>query len=236
MSYELLTVLLVIAVLGILGFSHVSMPRGCGGRSIHVKDINNLKNVGLAFRIFATDHQDRFPMMVSTISGGSREFVGDNARIFMHFGVMSNELSTPKILISPLADVSPRIEATRFVEGPDRTGAQVEFDRNQNISYFVGIDADETAPRSLLAGNRWITNSVRRSVSEAMHVRFGHDQTDRDSSAGTAGWALHPSHQKDTRGGAVVFGDGSVARLDSNELREALTASEAKENELALPD
>jgi len=37
--------------------------------------VNNLRQTGLAFHNFATRHQDRFPMQVSTNDGGSLEYV-----------------------------------------------------------------------------------------------------------------------------------------------------------------
>jgi len=58
---------------------------------------NNLKQVGLAFRTWAIDNDGRFPMQVSVTNGGTMELVSSGL-VFPHFQVMSNELSTPKIL------------------------------------------------------------------------------------------------------------------------------------------
>jgi len=49
-------------------------------RAERIQCVNNLKQVGLAFRIWAGDHRDKFPTSLV---------------------VMSNELSTPKILVCP---------------------------------------------------------------------------------------------------------------------------------------
>jgi hypothetical protein len=67
---------------------------------------NNLLQIGLAFRIWAGDHNDQYPFNVSQAQGGTRElcdrdrdgFEKNPAPVFM---VMSNELSTTKILVSP---------------------------------------------------------------------------------------------------------------------------------------
>ena len=69
--------------------------------------VNNLKEIGLAFRIWEGDNHDQYPMSVSTASGGAQEFVvsanhtagGIQGGVARVFGCMSNELSTPKILI-----------------------------------------------------------------------------------------------------------------------------------------
>lgn len=68
--------------------------------------VNNLKQIGLAFRQWALDNGDQFPFNVATNAGGTMEFcaVGqdgfdDNA--FRHLRVMSDELNTPKVLVCP---------------------------------------------------------------------------------------------------------------------------------------
>src|SRR5947207_2369029 len=106
--------------------------------------LNNLKNIGLAFRIFESDHSGRFPMQLSTNAGGSLEFVaGGNA--FRHFQVMSNELFTPNVLVCPS---EKRRAVTNFA-----------VLNNAYLSYFVGLDAVTNLWEMLLAGDRNITNS-----------------------------------------------------------------------------
>lgn len=67
---------------------------------------NNLKQIGLAFRMWAIDHDGRFPFHQSTNDGGTMEFCakaggGADSNAALHFRVMSNELSTPLILVCP---------------------------------------------------------------------------------------------------------------------------------------
>jgi len=74
--------------------------------SIQISCVNNLKQIGLAFREWSLDNADRFPCNVSTNTGGSMEFCvvggdGFDRNAARHFRVMSNELSTPKILVCP---------------------------------------------------------------------------------------------------------------------------------------
>jgi TPR repeat protein len=67
---------------------------------------NNLKQIGLAFRTWAIDHNGPYPFNVSSSAGGTKEWSGlgndgldTNAALI--FQVMSNELSTPNILVCP---------------------------------------------------------------------------------------------------------------------------------------
>ena len=68
--------------------------------------VNNLKQIGLAFRQWAIDHEDQFPFNVSTNAGGTKELCvvggdGFDGNAPLHFLVMSNELNSPVILVCP---------------------------------------------------------------------------------------------------------------------------------------
>src|SRR6478672_12699337 len=62
-------------------------------RSSRIGCVNNLKQVGLAFRTWALDNNDTNPPLLSITNGGTLELVGSSG-VFIHFSVMSNELST----------------------------------------------------------------------------------------------------------------------------------------------
>lgn len=71
-----------------------------------INSMNNMKQIGIAFRIWEGNHNDQFPFNVPQAQGGTLElchpgadgFEQDPTPIFM---VMSNELSTTKILVCP---------------------------------------------------------------------------------------------------------------------------------------
>jgi hypothetical protein len=114
-------------------------------RAQRIACTNNLKQIGLAFRIWAIDNDGKFSFNVSTNQGGtmvlatpgSDGFDSNPARILQ---VMSNELSTPKILVCP-AD-SRRQPALNF---QSLTSA--------NVSYQVcsGTNVNESSPQEILA-------------------------------------------------------------------------------------
>src|ERR1051325_10552762 len=84
----IVTVLLVLAAmfLGTVGKDNAKAPR--------IRCVNNLKNVGLAYRIFATDHNELFPWQTETNVSPARPSFDDALK---YFRVVSNELSTPNI-------------------------------------------------------------------------------------------------------------------------------------------
>jgi hypothetical protein len=65
--------------------------------------VNNLKQIDISFRLWIGDQGDKYPTQVSTKYGGVMELAatGNVAAVFQ---VMSNELSTPKVLFCP-ADI-----------------------------------------------------------------------------------------------------------------------------------
>ncbi len=135
---EVLVVVLLLAFIAMLILPTLSHPNH--HRSLRISCVINLKETALAFRIWEGDNNDVYPMLVSCTNGGAMEQIatGQVARVFE---VMSNELSTPKILVCP-ADTG-RFPATNFATGFSA----------QNISYFVGVNASQTNPKMMLAGD-----------------------------------------------------------------------------------
>jgi prepilin-type processing-associated H-X9-DG protein len=134
-------VLLVISVLAVLAMILI-LPayKAAGGHAKSMNCVNNLKQAGLAFRIWAGDNGDKFPMQVSVRNGGTMELAtGNNA--WINFAVMSNELTTPKILYCP-ADKG-RVAETSFQTGFN----------NENVSYFVSLDSSTNSAHALLSGD-----------------------------------------------------------------------------------
>jgi hypothetical protein len=106
---------------------------------------NNLKQIGLSFRTWAIDNGDSFPFNVSTNKGGTLELClpesdGFDRNAAFHFRVMSNELSTPKILVCP-------------ADGKKQVALNFESLQPGNVSYQVcsGTNVTELNPNQMLA-------------------------------------------------------------------------------------
>lgn len=74
-------------------------------QAMQITCVNNLKQIGLAFRIWEGDHKDKNPFEVSTNEGGVMELVtpkdGLRQNGYLIFQVMSNELHSPLLLVCP---------------------------------------------------------------------------------------------------------------------------------------
>ena len=207
-GFTLVALLVIIAVLAILVAMLLPALAGAHDRARRIQCVNNLKQSGIAFRIWADDNSNLYPMTVSTNQGGTMEF-DTGANTFRHFQIMSNELYTPKILICP-ADT--RVAAADFARL-----------NNQNVSYFVGLDANDMSPQRLLDGDRNITgesdpeNGILKLVP-GRRVNWTHD--------------IHVNQ------GNVGLADGSVQQFSNEGLREALQNSGDPTNtwRISLPE
>jgi prepilin-type processing-associated H-X9-DG protein len=203
-AIDLMLVIVLVAVQVALVAPMFARPRRCHGPRIACA--SNLKQVGLAFRVWEGDNGDHYPMRGFTNELGVME-VPKPTNVFRYFQVMSNELSNPKVIICP-ADT--RTEATNFkVLG------------NTNLSYFVGLDADETQPTRLLGGDR---NLVFNGIDVGPGV-LTLLTTNRIKWSGT----IHK------QGGNVLMADGSVQQVTSSGLQSLIANSGTNVNRLAVP-
>ena len=174
-AFTLIELLVVIAIIAILAGMLLPALAKAKAKAQKIKYMSNLKNIGLGFRIFATDNGDLYPMAVPDAQGGSAS-AADLRRgatlVYRHFLSLSNELQTPKIVLCP-SDGLGRVEAVNWSTNRTRgRDAAQYFAGNSSVSYFVGFEADETLPQSLLSGDRNITNSDRTDISKGIVFRF----------------------------------------------------------------
>jgi competence protein ComGC len=139
-ALTLVEVLVAIFVLAVLAALLLPAYHAADAHAKRIHCETNLKLIGLAFIVWAGDNGDKFPMQVSITNGGTME-LAFRGNAWMNFLVMSNELETPKILYCP-ADQG-RTAATNF---------QIGFN-NENVSYFVSLEAKTNTPHALLSGD-----------------------------------------------------------------------------------
>src|SRR4051794_10082441 len=184
----MIDVLVIVATLGLAAVIVPALhhPKGCPRPAC----LNNLKQIGLAFRMWSNDHEDRFPWKDTNAAA--------TALAPYEYCLMAKmELNSPKVLVCP------------FDNGRTRTSVFDQTFSDQNLSYFLCLDADETKPNTLLSGDRSLsTNKTMLSglitLRDSKHVNWS------------------PGIHED--GGNLGFADGSAQFVTSRSLPKMMKA------------
>ena len=217
---ELIVVVVISIILAV-------MTTACSRRSTakqRIACVNNLKQIGIATRIYATDNQDRFPWQVPQREGGTAEYIAVSkaAEYWKHFQALSNELSSPKVVRCP-SDRN-RNQANSFGEtefgGP--TG-------NLSMSYFIGKGSDEAKPHNILSGDRNIAYGDYNNDDDnkGQHVKFGK----KFSAKLTPAWT-ESLHQVQ---GNLLLSNSSCQQASASKLMQYMIDSSDADNELMFP-
>ena len=142
---DVFLIVIILFVLAVILLPSFVRPRRHEGPSC----VLNLMQIGLAAKIWANDHDDRYPFELSVTNGGTME-LNNGRKVWLNFLVMSNELATPKILTCP-EDKNRQPSCANF--SPEIAG---------HVSYFIGLDARPNQTKRILSGDdNLVVNGIR---------------------------------------------------------------------------
>jgi len=226
-AFTLIELLVVIAIIAILAAMLLPALAAAKRQAQRINCVNNLHQINLAFKTWEGDNGDRYPMAVSTSKGGALENVNSAANTGTYpaagitnvFNVMSNELSTPKVLYCTSDNAPGRGAATNFTQLAGIPVNGISTTSTNCISYFVCGDAADTYPQMILDGDRNLGTAPFVGTYAGTILFTGGQQWPAGTTvaAGAHAWAWS-GNDLHLKAGNIGLADGSVQQTTPSTL------------------
>jgi len=261
-AFTLIELLVVIAIIAILAAMLLPALAAAKKKAQKISCVNNVKQDLLAFKIWAGDNNDKYATQVTVANGGAYDYywhngsapVAPNAFVNcpgMAFMVMSNELSTPKVVGCPSDNLvghgtyANAFDYSGFAgTGTPAVGSKAAAQNAvSKISYFINGDASDNDPQVIVMGDLNMGNNPTAANTPAqwaignssgtVRALFGPVVSTTGASttlcgsgqitSATTAWSW--TTETHSKSGNIGLADGSVSSVTINGLHTALQNS-----------
>jgi type II secretory pathway pseudopilin PulG len=200
-------------------------------KSARIGCVNQLRSMGVAFRLYANDVDGKNPFQVlaeRATNGSPASLLGpfdptNGADLWRIVQEAGNELSSPRIVVCPN---DTRVAATDFAEtNLSSNSFAYPTNRLNALSYWFAPETREDRPDLLVLGDR---NLYLGKTLLGGSQRLGSTSSETKS--------LEWGSEMHRRAGNIAFSDGRVEQLTSVGLREALGKTGDTNNVVWLPN
>jgi competence protein ComGC len=168
----------------------------------------NFKQIGAAYRIWSNDHGDLNPALAAQTNGGwsDRLAEANPARYcWTNYAILSNEVGQSTLILVCPSDIREAAKTFSDLAG------------NSNISYYVGVTANDAYPQSMLGGDRNLCPGT------APDKDYGYSPANGNGNdviiTNQVCWSLKMHSAGNPAGfGNILLGDGSAQQVNSQSL------------------
>jgi prepilin-type processing-associated H-X9-DG protein len=207
-GFTLFEVLVIMAILAILAALLLPSIQG-SGPSRRIMCVNNLRQIGIVYIMWADDHGGKFPVQIPSAEKGSMEMISSGYACLQFRPLLPYMPHNMRVFVCPA-------DKTKF--------AATNFNslREENVSYFANVDATTNNPaNTILAGDRNLSANGQ-SVNPGLFVM-------------TTNFDMSWTHEIHALGGNLVFADGHVEWVNTTQLNSVVQRQLLATNRLIVP-
>jgi competence protein ComGC len=221
---ELMFCLFALILLGVVAMPGLSNTRS---RSLRIECVDNLRLIGQAVQLWASDHEDKTPWLVNVSEGGTKPDIlppyNKPSAIWFEFSAMSNQLVTPRILVCP-QDAQRVVNAARNWGRTSDGGYLNSGYRDNATSYALGLHSFIYENSVFLAGDRNLR--VDNPGPVTCSLGFGNTSSINPIGASVTAWtnSIHGLS------GNILLADGRVVMAPNSTLKKYFSQRAPQDN------